>query len=192
MEKSELTKERILEQTIALIEENDGDTNRITIRKIAERAEVGVGLVNHYFESKEKLIESCVQKIISGVIFSFKPDIGENLSRADRTKQIAKLVMDFLMGNQQISRISILGDMSNPKELDNTAKTIFGFAGNGLKEKPSDEDIHKAFILTAILQESFLRRELLKKTMNVNFYDKSERDTYINRIVDTVYGNGGL
>ncbi len=192
MEKSELTKERILSQTIALIEESGGDTNRITIRKIAERAQVGVGLINHYFESKEKLIESCVQRIIIGVISSFKPDIGESLPRIDRIKLIAKLVMDFLMSSQQISRISILGDMSNPKELDNTTRTIYGFAGGGLKEKPSDEDIHEAFILTSILQQSFLRRDLLKKSMNVDFYEKKERDIYIDRIVDTIYGNGGF
>lgn len=192
LEKSELTKEKILEQTISLIKENDGDTNRITIRKIAERSEVGVGLINHYFESKEKLIECCVQRIINGVIFSFKPDVCESLTRVDRIKLIAKLVMDFLMSNQQISRISILGDMSNPKELDNTTRTVLGFARSGISEKPSDEDIHEAFIFTSILQESFLRRDLLKKSMNVDFYEKKERDLYIDRIIDTVYGTGGL
>lgn len=189
--KSELTKEKILEQAIALIEENDGDTNRITIRKIAERSEVSVGLINHYFESKEKLIESCVQKIISGVIYSFKPDVYENISYLDRIKLVAKQVMDFLMSNQQISRISILGDLSNPKEADNTMGTVFGFAGSSKKEKPYEKDILDAFMLTAVLQESFLRRNIIMKSMKVDFYEKHERDLYIDKIVNTVYGNGG-
>lgn len=186
-----MTKKRILEETITLIKENDGDTSRITIRKIAERAEVGVGLINHYFESKDILIENCVQRIINGVIISFKPDIGENIDRLNRLKLVAKQVMDFLMENPQISRISILGDLINPKETDNTMGTVFGFAG-GVDKKPSENDILDAFMLTAVLQESFLRRDILKKCMNVDFYDKSERDSYINKIIDKIFGNGGF
>jgi AcrR family transcriptional regulator len=40
-----------------------GDIKKITIRRIAEEAGVGVGLINHYFETKDNLIEVCVQKI---------------------------------------------------------------------------------------------------------------------------------
>ncbi len=40
----------------------------------------------------------------------------------------AKQVMDFLMDNMQISKISILGDLKNPREKDNSMGTALGFA----------------------------------------------------------------
>lgn len=188
MDKSEKTKEKILQQTIVLIKEYDGKTDKITIRKIAERSGVGIGLINHHFESKERLIENCVQKIINGVIYSFKPDVCNSDNSIEIVKCVAKQVMDFLMDNQQISRISIIGDLSNPKAADNTMGTVIGFAGCLSKGKPTEEDIRSAFMLTSILQESFLRKDLLKSSLGIDFYDKSERDSYIDSIIDKVIG----
>ena len=44
--KSEQTKQRIVEQTIRLIRESNGLMESITIRQIAEKADVGIGLIN--------------------------------------------------------------------------------------------------------------------------------------------------
>lgn len=189
MEKSEKTKEKIIEQTISLIKENNGDINKITIRKIAEQSKVGIGLINHYFKSKDKLIENCVQRIINNVIYSFKPGVCKSSDRMEIIKCIAKQVMDFLMENQQISRISILGDLTNPKAVDNTMGTVLGFAGCISKGKPTEKDIRNAFMLTTILQESFLRKDILKTSLKIDFYDKSERDSYIDNVIDKVIGN---
>ena len=49
--KSERTKEKIIQETIMLIKASNGDTESITIRKIAQNAGVGVGLINHYLHS---------------------------------------------------------------------------------------------------------------------------------------------
>lgn len=189
MEKSEKTREKIIEQTIELIKESDGDTEKVTIRKIAERSQISVGLVNHYFESKDILFEICVQHIIFGVISSFRPDVEKSGNRVEILQRVAKQVMDFLMDNQQISKISILGDLTHPKEMDNTMGTVLGFAGSVSDKKPSENDIKRAFMLTAILQESFLRKDILKLSLGVDFYDKSERDNYIDYIINRLMGN---
>lgn len=49
-------KEVIIDVTTELIRENNGNVTKITSRKIAERAEVGLGLINYHFGSKENLI----------------------------------------------------------------------------------------------------------------------------------------
>ena len=51
--KSKVTKEKIITQTIELIQESNGLTENITIRKIAEKANVSVGLINHYFGAED-------------------------------------------------------------------------------------------------------------------------------------------
>ena len=61
-------KDRIIEVTTAMIEQHAGDTKAITARVIAEKADVGLGLINYHFGSKENLITTCVQRIISNVV----------------------------------------------------------------------------------------------------------------------------
>lgn len=187
MDKSERTKENIITQTIQLINENNGDTNKITVRKIAERSKVGIGLINHYFESKDKLIEACVQSIIHGVIYSFKPSNGNLVPGKDHLKMVAKQVMDFLMDNQQISKISILGDKLNPKEMDNSMNTVRGFCKSITNNEPTNSELMKCYCLTSVLQDSFLRKDVLKSSIGVDFYEKSDRDVYIDCMIDTIF-----
>ena len=182
--KSDITKESIIQETIRLLQESDGLPESITIRRIAERAGVGVGLINHYFGSKENLIEICVQTIISGVIGAFRPALGDWADPVEITKTVAKQVMDFLMENPQISRVSILGDMKQPKPADNTMKTVFGLGSRLPGGQLTVEHKRRAFMLTAVLQEAFLRRDLMKESFDVDFYDKAQRDQFIDDVVE--------
>lgn len=47
-------KDKIINVTIDLIKEANGNIDKITIREIAKRAEIGVGLINYHFKSKKK------------------------------------------------------------------------------------------------------------------------------------------
>lgn len=182
--KANATRERIIVETIHLIKESNGLIENITIRKIAEKANVGIGLVNHYFGSKEKLIEECVQKIISGVIGAFHPVLIEGENSLESTKRIAKEVMHFLMDHPQISKISIIGDLRQPGASDNTTRTIHGF---GVRLAAGTiQDIHKikAFMITAVLQEAFLRKDVLLETLGVDFYNKIQRDLFIDELIE--------
>lgn len=37
---------------------------------------------------------------------------------------------------------------------------------------------------TAVLQEAFLRKDCLKYSLGIDFYDKEQRDVFINDIVE--------
>lgn len=184
MGNSEETKEVIIRETISLIQEMGGDVEQITIRKIANKSNVGIGLINHYFKSKDDLLEICVQKIITGVITSFKPRVEVVNTQKSIICFVAYQVMDFLMDNQEISRMSILADLKKPKENDNTMGTVRGFAARMLCNNSSGLNLENAFMLTAILQESFLRKDVLKQTIGIDFNNKTERDMYIERIIN--------
>lgn len=186
--KAEKTKQLIMEVTISLIKETGGNVEHLTIRKIAEKANIGVGLINHYFESKDKLIELCVQNIIGDIVHSFRIEEGIAMKPIDLTKSVVKQVVDFLMENEQVSKISILSDLKNPKERDNSIDTAFGFAYCMSGGVNPDKYLKKAFYLLAILQESFLRKNVLTKNIGVDFYNKEQRDNYIEEMIDIIMG----
>lgn len=185
MKKSEQAKENIISVTTRLIQESNGNLEEVTIRKIAQEAGVGIGLINYHFQSKDQLIEICVQRIISSVIHTFRPDILKDLQPIDRLKAVSKLVVDFLMDNPKVSRISILGDHVNPDTEDNTMKTVAGFlhalAGSDIAE-PKRKML--LFALTSILQAAFLRKGISEECFGIDFNDKEERDCFIDDIID--------
>jgi len=188
MKKNNEIKEKIIRVTTELIEKSDGNIEAITIRSISEKAGIGVGLINYHFQTKENLIEICVQKIIEDVISKFKPGIDEKLSYKERIKMAAKSVIDFLMENQAVSRISIIGDHYNPQVLDNTMKTVQGFSSYLKDLEISDKD--KKILLfgfVSTLQTAFLRKDLSKELFGLDFYIKEERDSFIDIIVDSFF-----
>jgi len=186
MGKSEKVKENVIETTIDLLKKSNGNIDNITIRNIAEIVGVSTGLVNYHFESKEKLIELCVQKIIQNVIMAFRPQFHEDMKAADRLGETAKQVMDFLLANPEISKISILGDLAVPKLLDNTMKTVIGFM-SVMGEKQEHTKM-LTYCFTLILQGTFLRKNTTKETLGFDFNNKEERDSFIDFVVNKLYG----
>lgn len=188
MKKSELVKEKIIAVTIDLIQDGSGDIDKITTRNIAILAGVGTGLINYHFQSKDRLIEICVQRIISSVIENFKPDIGSGTNPVKNLKKAAKLVVDFLIENPSVSRISILGDMNNPGIIDNTMKAVMGFLGSINNFNISNKENRLlAFSLTTILQGFFIRKAITRECFEFDFNKKKERDVVIDYIIDKLF-----
>jgi len=184
--KSDETRARIRDAATALICEAAGDVEKLSIRAIAERAGVGVGLVNHYFGSKENLVEVCVEAVIAGAIGAFRPDVSGCGTPAEEAVRVASLVMDFLMDNREISRISILSDMKRPKAMDNTMRTVLGLGRRLSCGEMTAAEREKAFIVVAAMQSAFLRRDVLKESIGVDLYDKAQRDAFLRRIIEGV------
>jgi AcrR family transcriptional regulator len=153
-----------------------------------KKSEVGVGLINYHFQTKENLIEICVQRIIGNVIMNFRPISEENLEGTDRLKRVAKMVADFLTSNESVSSISILGDYRNPRTDDNTMKTVKGFGmALGKWEMPDNEKSILLFALTSIMQAMFLRKSISSELFHFNFKDKKERDLFLDFIIDRLF-----
>lgn len=181
-------KDRIIRAAMDLIENSSGNIDEITVRAISEKAGIGVGLINYHFQSKENLIETCVQKIIGNVIFAFRPNITEKMNRKEKLKLTAKSVADFLISNPSVSRISILSDFHKPQLNDNTMKTTIGFLSfiRFLEETDQNNKL-LAFELTSILQSIFLRKEISKELFGYDFNMKGERDCLIEKIIDQLF-----
>jgi len=186
MGNAEQTQEAILAATQELILESGGEADHVTIRQIAARAGISVGLVNHYYASKELLMETCVQRMIGGVIGTFQPDLPAEVDKAERLGRVAGQVADFLAEHPQISRISILGDLQRPHAADNTMASVRGFSYTIAGGVPDAEAKLRAFCLTAILQVAFLRKETMLEMVGLDFDDKQQRDAFLLRAADWI------
>ncbi len=61
------SKEAIIQATIALINENGECIDDITVREICKKADVGLGLINYHFGSKEN---KCLKYYINWVLLT--------------------------------------------------------------------------------------------------------------------------
>jgi len=186
MSKSENVKERIISVTVELIEQYGGDTKSITARLIAEKAEVGLGLINYYFGSKDHLITECVQRIIGEVVAGFHI---EQVFPSDKERLIAwaAYVFDFLFEHSAICRISILGDLQNYSQDSNSVYTQYGFM-KSLKSDISEKDKPiLVFILTAAMQVAFLGSTTVNPLLGYDFTKPKDRMRYIEKLVDILF-----
>lgn len=185
-------KQRIIDATINFISDKK-DIQKITIRDIADKADVGIGLINYHFQTKENLINHCVQLIIGDVIGKFDLIYKSlDLSPIDKLKFMLKSTTSFLASNSGISRISILTDLTNEKKQDNSIQTMEAYMpilkeiyGNNKDEKEL-KIIMQSIIST--LQTTFLHSYTFKEYSGIDFFDKEQREEFIEIFIDNLVG----
>ncbi len=183
-------KEKIISTTISLIKRSDGLVENITVREIAQKADVAIGLINYHFGSKKNLIEICVQRIISQVMqtFSGTDNSADKEDLADKNKidmaSFTTSVFTFLVNNPEISKISMLGDLSQPSLESNSSvsyKAIF-------KALPDTEQENirkiKAFMLLSTIQSAFLNRLITNKLLGFNLNSQDDYDRFFHLVTE--------
>lgn len=189
--KKENSKELLIEATINLINEYNGDVSKVTIREIATRSGVAVGLINYLFGNKDNLITICVQKIILNVVATFTPNLNidsslDNNSKAKyKLSATAKQVFEFLFNNKSIARISILNDYKDYSDNSNSCMTIKGFTrvlGDLEVDELKKERI--AFYLTSTMQVAYIRSLSNSNYLGYDFTNKESRDRFIDDLID--------
>lgn len=184
-------KDKIMDAATNLIGECVSIEN-VTIRDIAAKAGVGVGLINYHFQTKENLINQCVQKIIGNVIYKFHA-LYQSLTMEplDKLRFMAKSTCSFLVQNQGISRTSILSDLFAGSCSDNTSQTIEAYLPVMREiygESKSDKELYlSAYILISTLQSVFLRRNVFMQNAEMDFFNKEQRELLIDDIIDTIF-----
>ena len=203
------TKEKILATTRELIKERNGDTANVTIRMIADRAGIGVGLTNHYFRSKELLIEECIAPVMEEVFDNFKkgPESEEGrVGSIEATKREARFVMHFMLENEAVARAAIRSDVASGNGEDYFSRLTDAFAysmadkeeleamlnNDRISEKMKQqfrehcvsEQRRKAFMITSSIREAFLRKDMLPGILGIDLKDPEQCDDYIDEMVE--------
>ncbi len=173
-------KEKILEAAISLIQQSDGLPENITVRDIASKAGVAVGLINYHFGSKKKLIEACVQRMISEVMKDFfktqeekHTAQGAEYNRSDFSVSTVS-VFSYLVSHPEISKISMLSDFSDPALSSNSAASYKAIYGSIKGDENEDVKKVKAFMLLATMQSAFLNRGVSKELLGFDLNSKED------------------
>ncbi len=185
--------DQIIQATIALIKEKGENIEEITVREICRRAEVGLGLVNYYFDNKDKLIELCVEKIINGIVDKFAEirEKTKNCTPYEKLDRLGNMTLTFLFEHYAVAKISILTDMRTPKENDNTHRTYLAFLPLVAACRPDfDDDKVKrmTYCLITVMQQAFLRHEIILLTHGIDLSNAQERTDYHRQMIKDILG----
>lgn len=193
-----------------LIKERGGDIDNVTIRMIADRAGIGVGLTNHYFKSKDLLITECVDSVFKDIFATFvnvnMVATSEGLTPIEIAKKAAASLMEFFFENKEVAKVALLRDAHRPEENDYTSRLINSFAycmvdrrkleamlaNDRMTEKMKlqfrehfvGEQRIKAFMLVSSIEEAFLRSESLQSTIGIDISDGEQRAEYLDELVE--------
>ena len=178
-------RQRILQAVIDLLNQVD-DPARITIRQIAERAGVGVGLVNYHFQSRENLIQQAVATVTGDLAGQWESVLDAAITDpVQRLKALLNANAAVALHNAKYARILIQhelleGDLSVPLVIVPVLREIYG------RERDEQELRALAFLLVTGLQVAFLRERAFRKLTGINAADDVQRAAWIDRMVDQV------
>lgn len=190
--KERAVKERILRAAIELIRE-EAAFEKVSMRRIADKAGVAVSMVNYHFQTKQHLIDRAVQEFVGSVIESSMT--GESEVPADPVEAMRAHLRGaaaFVARNPGIARVSILRDLQAGEPGDNSsqvAQTVFRQLTPIYGEKKSERELRVlAQLQVAAVQQLFLRAEVVRELTGLDFYDDQDRKILVDIVIDTITG----
>ena len=180
-------KERLIDVTIKMICQGK-KPSEITVKDITEKAELGNGMVNYHFQSKDNLIRLAVKKVMTCATktLSEKMKAKEEQSPSERLTIILKAAVNFIADNSEISKIAILDDLENNQETTHLLSSEESY-NKCLKELYGD-NMHRLWIknhlIAGYINYIFLKAEKIKNEMGFDFYNKEDREQAIEGLVN--------
>lgn len=188
MEKSQATKNKILDCTIEMLKNGDMDT--LSMSKIAAKAEIGKSTIYEYFPSKEELVKSALKREIDISLENFlSVKMGKTLyeSYCAHLKKGLEIAEDAiqLVGYPSTNNISFM----NKEEIDEMVsgallpvfERLIEIYNQGVEEKtitPKRDFTSKLYVLAA-----FFKGMLLEKYKHKIPDDEFMEDLYENMLI---------
>jgi AcrR family transcriptional regulator len=180
-------KERILHATIAMLNEED-DLSKITVRRIADWAGVGIGLINYHFQTKENLLNEAVGMIMGQEAARWlgAAEFGET-DPVTRLKMLLKETSRIALRYPMLSEIAIShallrGNMDVEQMVLPMFRQIFGEGATELRVRLA------AFQLIASAQVAFLRSREFRTYVGIDLFNDRQRDEALDLLVDNLIG----
>ena len=184
------SKEKIILATIECIERKG--FHQVTVRDIAEQAEVNIAVVNYHFGTKEKLMDDALEFTLYNSLAGDVDEIEKTCT--DPYSMLKAFCIFFFEGAQRfpnISRAHIYEPLANNDYHGIFVKWLNQFSGRLAKriEKLGGTNLDSnnlkysiSQLITSILFWS-LMPDLFKNFLKVDFRDPVKRDEYIDRLL---------
>lgn len=182
--KKDATKKKILEVTCELLE-SVATPDDITVREIADKADVGIGLINYHFGSRDNLVREAVSLKIESIASIMEKLDGDLSNPVQYLKQMLITMSDIGMKDLGMNKFSAeyeltKGDFSICLYLLPILREIF-------KGKKSEIELRLiAFQIIVATQSIYLRQEAFHMLTGIDIKNKAERDCLIEMIIDNL------
>lgn len=165
-----------------LLEANDIDS--ITVRQIAEKAKVGVGLVNYHYTSKDALLAGLVSEMMNEML---KEDVEASGSLAPRERLENMLIRLFNLGAEYVSLLRFMIRQSMEEGDMNTALILVPYLKDILG-KDADEMKIRILALQILypLQMTCINPEKFRLYSGINVMNADERKQYVISLIDNI------
>lgn len=179
------TRQLIIDTAKDLINET-GNIEEITVRQIAARAEVGIGLINYHFKSKDNLLSAAVGDVMSEIITRYrKEDKNTTTQPVEKLKTLVKELYSFADRSEKLIRFILNreivgGDLRTALHLISFLKEIYGDDEDEMKLRIIALQILLPIQVTGLNQEAFLMYS------GINLSDAQQRDKFIDILINNL------
>ena len=185
-QRREESRKKLLDTAIELLDEYD-NPEKITVRLIAERAGVGMGMINYHFTSRDNLIFYAAMEQLNKVAEKYSGIESSGNNVVGNLKSLVKAICDVVIKNKKLSKIALEYELQNEEFgiclfLLPMLNQIFG------KEKSEGEIKFIAIQILLPLQMAFLREDAIRHYMDLDINDKEKRDIVIEKAIDNIVG----
>lgn len=176
-------KGKIMEAVQALLSEGC-PVEDITVRKIAQRAGVGIGTVSYHFHSKDKLVYEVIAGQMAALAGGLNSGEGAGTPR-ERLRRFFSKTADMALEHSKLFRAQLAydivnGDMSICYYITPLLKEHFGSSKSDLEIKLI------ALELIAAMQMILLKTEEFQRYAGVSVRNESQREEVIDALMGTV------
>ena len=188
-EKLQITKDRLIESTLMLMEDMD-DPLTVTSRQIASKAGVKPGMINYCFGSRENLIYQTFQKQyleflkdsdVSAIINSLAPP-------KDIIKQMHFIVAQCLVENHKFTK-AITSFVLFKRDLGKESFTFHYVLKHYEGKKSENECRLIAYELSTMMQLIIYRKDDIKKDFGIDLANKEELKHFLDMRIDLLLGD---
>lgn len=179
------TRQSIIDAAKELINET-AEVEKITIRQIAARAGVGIGLINYHFKSKDNLLSIAIGHNMQKTILSFTKDSAySELDPVAKLKALLKELYSLTGDNEKLIRYMLTfdimqGNMQTPLSLVPLLKEIYS-------EQKSEMQLRiLALQIIYPLQVTGLNMAEFHMYSEIDLHDIEQRNRFIDMLVDNL------
>lgn len=183
-------RERIFQAAVELLEQ-EKRTDAITVRRIAERANVGIGAINYYFPSKDHLLNEAVGAMMQAEAGRWiAPSTGEPSDPEARLRSLLKQTSQIGMRYPDLLEIMIRFQLEHGQFT--VAETITPLLRELWLGKRSEAGIRLAAVqLISSLQIAFLRRDEVARLTGYRLDDPAQLEDVIDQLIDNILCRAG-
>lgn len=187
--KDQDARNRILTATKEILEETD-NIDQITVRQIAERANVGVGLINYHFKSKDNLLGTAVGSEMAKMAGGFLKAAGDpGADPVERLKTMLKELFQYGEKHKEFLKYTVThsilnGDMQAQLTMIPLLREIFA----GQKDEINLRILAMQVLLP--LQVTALNPREFHFYSGIDLFDEAQRNRFIDTLIDNLVKAG--